>query len=96
MKGYIEAIRGFSLGYLVGDCAVTHYRSLNAECKESWKTIRLMHHGELGCLLLRLGVLSCSVTLAWFGLGLMTSDIDDLSEWRLDLWLSNTKPFQDT
>jgi hypothetical protein len=84
MNAYMEAIWSWSLAYLVGDCSNQHYQSLNSEQKEWWKA------GELGCFLLRLGVLGDSICLAWFGLGLVTSDINDHPEWRLDLWLSNS------
>jgi len=76
-----DSVRGLLLGYLTGNEMNKQFESLPKDLKEIWKRIRPMHHGDFGYLVWRLGIVNHSSYLAWFGIGLMLSDLRDIQEW---------------
>jgi hypothetical protein len=83
-------IRSAAIGvgtYILGEIARGAYEDCSPAEKENWRKNRIMHHGELGVILMNAGKKSGNPDLVLAGAGLALSDIDDSDEWRIRLKL---------
>jgi hypothetical protein len=80
----LEGAAGCLIGYALGEQGNRGYEALTPRERAEYRKSRLAHHGEVGCLMLMLGVGGGSAALAGMGAGLMYSDRKDANEWSRD------------
>ena len=77
----VEGALGCLIGYALGEQANRGYDALTPRQRNEYRRNRMIHHGEVGCIMLAAGVDGGSPALAGIGAGLIISDRKDANEW---------------
>ena len=77
----LEGAFGCVIGYALGEQANRKYEALTPQQRDEYRSSRVAHHGEVGCIVAAAGVGGGSPALAGIGAGLIISDCKDANEW---------------
>jgi len=78
----LEEPAGRKAGQIIGRYFVDQYQTCSPESRDLWFTVRWLHHGALGELLVARGKKKHRQFITGLGRGLMTTDLQDKDEWR--------------
>ena len=80
--GMLEEPSGRKAGQIIGRYFVDQYQASLPQTRNLWCTVRWLHHGALGELLVARGKKKHKPFITGLGSGLMVTDLQDKDEWH--------------
>jgi hypothetical protein len=82
LLGMFEEPAGQKAGQIIGRYFVNQYQACSSQSRDLWWTVRWLHHGALGELLVARGKKKHKPFIIGLGRGLMATDLQDKDEWH--------------